>query len=391
MSKRTWTAFGEGMPTLWHCLILCWLAGEGSRFSLEGRPASGRVIGWNYTAFVPNDLPPNLTNITAISVVAAGNYYCQNLALRDDGTVVAWGKNSLGQARTNVPAGLRDVIAVAAGTDHYMALKSDGTVVSWRDTTVLPAPVSVTNVTAIAAGPGGYSLALTASGEVIPWTSGSVNYVLPAGLDSNVSAIAAANSSFLALKSNGTVVAWGLNNLGQTDVPAGISNLSAVAVDYIHSVGLKSDGTVVSWGHSWNGEGQDVPAGLSNVVAIAAGGIKGSHTLVLKSDGTVSSWGAAQTNIAGGLSNVVAIAAGDYYNLAIVTDLRISGFDFANQQSTIRFRSFADRQYAVEYSTNLSSTNWSSLQGNLPGTGGDVIVTDTNATSSKRFYRLRQW
>jgi alpha-tubulin suppressor-like RCC1 family protein len=342
---------------------------------------------------VPNDLPPNLTNITAISAVASGNYYCQNLALREDGTVLAWGKNSLGQTRTNVPAGLRNVIAVTAGTDHYMALKNDGTVVSWQDATALPSPARVTNVTAIAAGPGGYSLALTGSGAVISWTSGSANYVLPDGLSSNVLAIAAASSSFLALKSNGTVVAWGTFNFGQTNVPAATSNLSAVAIDHIHSVGLKGDGTVVSWGHSWIEDGQtNVPTGLSNVVAVAAGGIKGSHTLVLKSDGTVLSWGAAQTNNGGGLSNVVAIAAGDYYNLAIVTDLRISGFDFANQMSTIRFRSFAGRQYEVEYSTDLLSNNWSSLlQSNLPGTGGDMIVTDTNAASPKRFYRLRQW
>jgi hypothetical protein len=51
------------------------------------------------------------------------------LALRNDGTVVAWGYNANGQ--TNVPAGLSNVTAIAAGAGHSMALKQDGTVAVW--------------------------------------------------------------------------------------------------------------------------------------------------------------------------------------------------------------------------------------------------------------------
>jgi alpha-tubulin suppressor-like RCC1 family protein len=50
------------------------------------------------------------------------------VALKSDGTVVAWGQNSDGQ--TNVPVGLRGVMAIAAGSRHTVALKSDGTVVA---------------------------------------------------------------------------------------------------------------------------------------------------------------------------------------------------------------------------------------------------------------------
>ncbi len=45
------------------------------------------------------------------------------------GTVMAWGWNYYGQ--TNVPAGLINVTAIAAGLSHTVALKSDGTVVGW--------------------------------------------------------------------------------------------------------------------------------------------------------------------------------------------------------------------------------------------------------------------
>jgi alpha-tubulin suppressor-like RCC1 family protein len=46
---------------------------------------------------------------------------------------VAWGDNSYGQR--NVPPGLSNVVAVAAGAYHSLALKADGTVVAWGDNT----------------------------------------------------------------------------------------------------------------------------------------------------------------------------------------------------------------------------------------------------------------
>jgi len=52
-----------------------------------------------------------------------------NLALKKDGTVVGWGLYGFGQI--NIPAGLSDVTAIAAGDSHSLALKSDGTVVGW--------------------------------------------------------------------------------------------------------------------------------------------------------------------------------------------------------------------------------------------------------------------
>lgn len=51
------------------------------------------------------------------------------LALKSDGTVVAWGVDLLGE--TTVPAGLNNVIDIASGFEHAVALKSDGTVVAW--------------------------------------------------------------------------------------------------------------------------------------------------------------------------------------------------------------------------------------------------------------------
>lgn len=217
-------------------------------FSVAAKPPAGRVIGWNYTGAVANDLPANLTNIVAISSAAGGNYYSQNLALRSDGTVIAWGKNSLGQLRTNVPIQVKDVVAIAAGGDHYLALKKDATVFAWQTGTLLSVPAAITNVAAITAGRGGYSLALTKSGQVLSWTYGAVNHAVPVTLASNVMAIAGGNAFFIAVKTNGTAVAWGGSNLGQTNIPAWATNLIACAVDAIHTIGLKADGSVIAWG-----------------------------------------------------------------------------------------------------------------------------------------------
>ncbi len=62
-------------------------------------------------------MPVGLTGVTAI---AAG--LSHSLALKNDGTVVAWGRNVEGQ--TTVPAGLTGVTAIAAGGYHSIALKA---------------------------------------------------------------------------------------------------------------------------------------------------------------------------------------------------------------------------------------------------------------------------
>ena len=59
--------------------------------------------------------------LTGVVAISAGYH---SLALRKDGTVVAWGGGyDFGQ--TNVPVGLNRVIAIAAGQHHSLALKDD--------------------------------------------------------------------------------------------------------------------------------------------------------------------------------------------------------------------------------------------------------------------------
>jgi alpha-tubulin suppressor-like RCC1 family protein len=76
-----------------------------------------------------------LTNAVAI---AAGGYH--NLALRDDGTVIAWGDDGKGQ--TDVPASLTNAVAIAAGGEFSLSLQTrSGRVYALEHTDSLTHPV----------------------------------------------------------------------------------------------------------------------------------------------------------------------------------------------------------------------------------------------------------
>ncbi|MGO8676635.1 MAG: hypothetical protein ACLQVX_12280, partial [Limisphaerales bacterium] len=72
--------------------------------------------------------------LSGVVAVAGGGSH--SLALRNDGTVVAWGWDNYGQA--DVPAGLTNAIAISAGSLQSMALRADGTVLTWGKAETLP-------------------------------------------------------------------------------------------------------------------------------------------------------------------------------------------------------------------------------------------------------------
>lgn len=189
---------------------------------------------------------------------------------------MAWGDGSEGQ--TDVPAGLTNVAAVAAGQLHSLALKGHGTVVAWGSDTFheTEVPAGLSNVVALAAD-ASHSAALRNDGTLVAWGDGAS---IPAEL-AGVVAIAGAGQSTLALKGDGTVaVLWGNLNAA----PAGLSNVTAVAgagdgqnAVFNYALALTSDNRIIGWG--WNGYGQtNVPAWATYVVGIAAGS---DHALAL--------------------------------------------------------------------------------------------------------------
>jgi Regulator of Chromosome Condensation (RCC1) repeat protein len=140
------------------------------------------------------------SRLSGVVAIAAGPNHA--LALKGDGTVVAWGYGGVGGA-TDVPAGLTNVVAITAGATHSLALKADGTVVGW----------------------GNFWMGLNAA---------------PPGL-TDVVAIAAGEYHNLALKADGTVAAWGANYFGETGVPVGLAGVVAIAAGDYHNLALLAE------------------------------------------------------------------------------------------------------------------------------------------------------
>ncbi|MEI6077296.1 MAG: hypothetical protein WCS94_17075 [Verrucomicrobiota bacterium] len=321
---------------------------------LSAQP-TGEVIGWGGNISGEATGIPTRANATGEVVVASqvlnnvnaiGAGYGHGLALKGDGTVVGWGANYLGKAiglitdypyRTNGQVMidglvLSNVTAIAAGQTHNLALKNDGTVVAWgslNSGVKVGVPSSISNVVAIAAGCDG-SLALKNDGTVIGW-----NMRIPAGL-SNIVAIAAANTPWsqgLVLRKDGVVIEWS-RGVAWENGQVVASNAVAIAEGDAHGLALQHDGTVVEWGSydsGFSGGGLTnsklvIIGGqtLSSVVAIAA---SGDISMALKSDGSVVAWGKIgfyPVTVPEGLSNVVAIAAGEGFCLAITTNRAVA-------------------------------------------------------------------
>jgi alpha-tubulin suppressor-like RCC1 family protein len=244
--------------------------------------ADGKVAGWGDDTFGQTDF--QLTN--NYEAVVSGDLF--TMTLLTNRTVETEGDVFYDQG--DVPTNLSNVVAIACGFYHGVALKSDGTVVAWGgqgsvDYGQGTVPPGLSNVVAIAGG-GWHSLALKSDGTLEAWGRNDYGQCDTDGV-SNVVAIAAGAAHDLVLKSDGTVDAWGLNTYREAVVPFGLSNVIAIACGGWHNLALMSDGTVKAWGAGSGSNAnvdyhQDmVPVGLSNVVQIAAGKV---HSLALVGD-----------------------------------------------------------------------------------------------------------
>jgi alpha-tubulin suppressor-like RCC1 family protein len=353
----------------------------------------------------PNPPPPAPAPVAVTPMVAAGNGF--SLALKTDGTVASWGDQGAGQLGNNVVnavaqrnaqtvTNLGNARKVAAGEFHAMALRADGTVVAWGSNAdgklgigsiggLFATPQAVTglaNVTAIAAGLD-HALALRGDGTVWAWGQNDVcqlgqNDTTSRGTAAqvanltNVTAIAAGGAHSFALRSDGAVFAWGWNANGQL----GLGNVSNAACTPVrvtaldgrgvvelagggfHSLARTSLGAVLGWGSNSGGQaGSGTPgsgnvlaptvvSGLLGVTALAAGD---THSVALRNDGTIRTWGNNSSGRLGNgtsgsssassvpqvpnVSTVTAIAAGFNHTLVVLQDGRVGcfGSNFTSQ------------------------------------------------------------
>src|SRR5215217_2216276 len=319
-------------------------------------------------------MPLEVSNLDGAELKAIAGGANHSLALKNDGTVWAWGLNEDGELGDgtntdsstpvevkdpNDPSGyLSEVETIAAGSSHSLALKDDGTVWAWgnNESSQLgdgtnansTQPVKVANLSGVEAISGGgapsYSLALKDDGTVWAWGDNRASQGTRIGGQLSDDEVTSSNTP-----------------LQVSDLPGGIE---AIAAGAEHGLALKDDGTVWAWGNNWFGQlgngtttdgtqttcevtmiggrtssscpDSNTPVQMSEVGGIEAIAAGGAHGLALKDDGTVWAWGMNQDSQLGNgtytlgtstpgvntpvqvsnLSTVKAIAGGGLHSLA---------------------------------------------------------------------------
>lgn len=307
----------------------------------------------------------------AIVQVAAGGFH--SAAVKDDGTVWAWGPTSygiLGDTKPEVTAfawphrystlpvqvtgkdagALAGIVQISAGQHYTLALAADGTVWAWGsndfgqlgDGSQKPKEDFYVSARERSAprqvvGPGGK------------------------GLLRDVTAIAAGYQHAIALYKDGTVWGWGDNSAGQlgngsteeSSVPVQVrgaggsgflKDIIAIAAGTRYGLALRKDGTVWAWGSNSAGQLGDgtlqerhAPIQVKDMNGVKAVSAGTAYSMALLGDGTIRAWGnnafgqigdgtredsavPVQVKGVGGqgaLSGITAIAAGRYYAAAL--------------------------------------------------------------------------
>ncbi|GAB2619754.1 Ig-like domain-containing protein [Pseudactinotalea suaedae] len=304
------------------------------------------------------DVPEGLDDVIA---VAAGTDH--SLALTASGTVVGWGGNRAGE--TDIPSGLSDVVAIDAGAQYSLALQADGTVVAWGrnvngETDV---PGDLTDVVAIAAGDF-HAVALRSDGSVVVWgLNNQGQHAVPDDLFATT--ISAGTFHTYALTPSGTVAGWGGFSWGQLSPPGGLGEVTQIEAGGVWSLAL-TGGSLVAWGGDGRGE-TDVPD-LSDAVEVSAGWY---HGVARTGDGTILAWGdnsAAQLEVPSDLSRVVALSAGGAHTLALMSTPPVININTTTTVESSANPSMADE--AVTFTADVAPN---------PG-GGTVNFSDGSTT-----------
>jgi alpha-tubulin suppressor-like RCC1 family protein len=311
--------------------------------------------------------------------VAGGGYF-HTVAIKTDGTLWTWGRNSYGQLGDNTTtdrstpvttfAGGTDWKQVACGRFHTAAVKTDGTL---------------------------WTLGLGDSGQVGDNTpiSRSTPVTTFAG-GTNWKQVSCGGRHTVAIKTDGTLWTWGLNsygaigdnttgsNLTPVTTFAGGTNWKQVACGNDHTAAIKTDGTLWTWGRSNSGQlGDNTIINRSTPVTTFAGGtnwkqVSGGgyfHTVAIKTDGTLWTWGRNSygqlgdntltqrntpvTTFAGG-TNWKQVAGGFNHTAAIKTDGTLWTWG-DNGYGQLGTNNTTDRRTPV--TTFAGGTNWKQVSG----------------------------
>jgi alpha-tubulin suppressor-like RCC1 family protein len=252
------------------------MAASFDHFSLALKK-DGTVWAWGTAenGFVKSSTAIKAKGLNDIKAIAAPNF--ENIALKKDGTVWAWGGDEMdpleemekntSRSSEEIPvhnfsphpiSGLNNVMAIAGGGANGLALKNDGTVWAWG-----PGPLGkgqIGNLKDVTAIEGGNETALLLNKDGVAWAWGSnVEGKLGDGSRNDSKTpiqvknltdlidVSAGAHHCLALKKDGTVWAWGNNQYGQlgdgtnndTNIPVQVKGLP------IQSTSIAAPGTTL--------------------------------------------------------------------------------------------------------------------------------------------------
>ena len=248
-------------------------------------------------------LNPEIAIITGGNVIEtiAGRYGTVYIKITDDSNYGVDGRPNVGFIKINViPTDAAAIVApmISAGTDFNVALKDDGTVWAWGSN---------------------FNHKVNGNTTDVYETATQINFSSVLGTGEYITKVAAGESHALALTSLGNVYAWGRNEFAQLgngdqkaaaeETPvrvANITDITDISAGADFSLAVAKDGTVWAWGNNaegqigrkWYGDsiyktpvrvtGFDEDKYLSDIVSVSAGG---HHATALNASGVVYAWG----------------------------------------------------------------------------------------------------
>jgi len=323
------------------------------------------------------------TTASALKVIKVVTGPFHALALKEDGSLWAWGENIYGvlgdgtNININTPKKIdSDYIDIYTGAFTSFGIKSDGSLWAWgsnefgsfgdgtTQSSLIPKKVG-DGFTKLAIDGVAYVAALKSDGSLWNWGLKNLSPVKFADDFSDISVgggytvvpnytenYIGNGATVAGIKTDGSLWTWGAGYLGYDTSEFGASpkligyDFKLVSVNSTHALALKKNGDVWSWGFNASGAlgiGDTLGMGaFDSKIPMLVGGsfaqvsVGREYSTALKTDGSLWAWGAIQF-LPGGLgygdstvgntsipkqigSDFMSISNGEYFSVAIKTD-----------------------------------------------------------------------